>query len=55
MSDEAETSYRKAAEQAPDDAATQFNLARMMLARRDGQQAIPVLERLARDDPNRAR
>ena len=54
--DEAEASYRKAAEQAPDDATTQFNLARMMLARRDSQQAIAVLERIAtRDDPNRAR
>jgi len=54
--EEAETAYRKAAEQAPDDAATQFNLARMMLARRDSQQAIAVLERIAtRDDPNRAR
>jgi tetratricopeptide (TPR) repeat protein len=54
--DEAEASYRKAAEQAPDDAATQFNLARMMLARRDSRQAIAVLERIAtRDDPNRAR
>ena len=54
--DEAENSYRKAAEQAPDDLVTQFNLARMMLARRDSQQAIAVLERIAtRDDPNRAR
>jgi Tfp pilus assembly protein PilF len=54
--DEAETAYRKAAEQAPDDAATQFNLARMMLARRDSQQAIAVLERIVtRDNPDRAR
>ena len=54
--EEAENAYRKATEQAPDDAATLFNLARMMLARRDGRQAIAVLERIAtRDDPNRAR
>lgn len=54
--DEAEASYRKAAEQAPDDLATQFNLARMLLARRESQQAISVLQRIAtRDDPNRAR
>jgi tetratricopeptide (TPR) repeat protein len=54
--DEAEAAYRKAAEQAPDDAATQFNLARMMLARRDSQQAIAVLERIVtRDNPDRAR
>ena len=54
--DEAEASYRKAAEHAPDNPITQFNLARMLLARRDSQQAIAVLERIAtRDDPNRAR
>ena len=54
--DEAEASYRTAAEQAPDDVMAQFNLARMLLARRDSQQAIAVLERVAsRNDPNRAR
>jgi tetratricopeptide (TPR) repeat protein len=54
--DEAEASYRKAAEQAPDDPTAQFNLARMLLARHESQQAIAVLERIAsRDDPNRAR
>ncbi len=54
--EEAEASYRRGAEQAPDDAETQFNLARMMLARRGSQDAIAVLERLvSRDDPERAR
>jgi tetratricopeptide (TPR) repeat protein len=53
---EAEASYRNAAEQAPGDGAIQFNLARMMLARHHGRDAIAVLERIAgRDDPDRAR
>jgi tetratricopeptide (TPR) repeat protein len=54
--EEAESSYRKAAEQAPNNPGTQFNLARMLIARREYAPAIGVLERIvAHDDPDRAR
>lgn len=53
---EAEEAYRSAARHAPDDAATQFNLARMLLARRQGHEAIAVLQQIViRDHPDRAR
>lgn len=54
--DEAEADYRKAAEYAPGDATSRFNVARMLIARQAYPDAIAELEPLAaREHPDRAR
>jgi tetratricopeptide (TPR) repeat protein len=54
--DEAETSYRRAVEQAPADPAARFNLARMLIAGRQYSEAIAILAPVSdRDLPDRPR
>jgi tetratricopeptide (TPR) repeat protein len=53
---EAEASYRKASEQSPADPEIRFNIARMLIARRQYRDAIAELEPIvAADHPDRAR
>lgn len=54
--DEAEASYRKAAERAPNDPMIRFNIGRMLIARQQYQGAITELDPLkSTDHPDRAR
>jgi tetratricopeptide (TPR) repeat protein len=54
--DEAETDYRKAAEQSPADPQIRFNIARMLIAKKQYKDAIAELEPVASvDHPDRPR
>ena len=54
--EEAEADYRKAAERAPSDPMIRFNIARMLIARKQDTEAIAEIEPvLTRDHPEQAR